>query len=112
MDRSDINLIFPTLTFNLACKFSKFKHIITKVIDNNPKVGYESLTHQLKDILLDPLSNFQPYPDLDPLNTHTRSGGTGIVTGSPNLPRGLPLPVPVAGNPRVCTYNRVKYNSK
>ena len=47
---------------------------------------------------------FWPYPDLYPPSTRTRLAGTGFHTGHLFHTPGLPVPVPVAGNPGVYYY--------
>ena len=45
---------------------------------------------------------FWLYPYPYPAITRTRVAGTGLFAGQPFIPAGIPVPVPVAGNPRVC----------
>jgi hypothetical protein len=54
-DRRSLHLIFPTLAFQLAYKYPKFRAQLVQILTTNPNVGHESLSDQLKKLLVEPL---------------------------------------------------------
>jgi hypothetical protein len=56
-DRSSLHFIFPTLAFQLACKYPSFRTHLVKTIKSNLDVGRGSLEHQLKKLLVEPLQS-------------------------------------------------------
>jgi len=54
-DRSDLHLIFPTLTFQLAHKFPKFRSVLVPLLQSNPDVVHESLYRQMEKLIVEPL---------------------------------------------------------
>src|SRR6202041_2200055 len=50
-----LHLIFPTLAFQLAYRYPAFRAHLVKTIKSSPDVGHESLSLQLKKLLVDPL---------------------------------------------------------
>lgn len=56
LDRKVLKNIFPTLGYQLACRYPQFWNRPTKVIKRDPSVTHDSLIAQLRNLLVDPLS--------------------------------------------------------
>jgi hypothetical protein len=56
-DRSDLHFIFPTLAFQLAHKYPKFRSILVPLLQSNPDIAHESLYNQMKMLIAEPLSS-------------------------------------------------------
>ena len=56
LDRKVLKNIFPTLAYQLACHYPRFREHLVKVIKRDPSVAHNSLISQLTDLLVDPLS--------------------------------------------------------
>ena len=56
-DRRDLRYIFPTLAFQLAHKYPKFRSILVPLLQSNPDVVHESLYNQMEALIVDPLSS-------------------------------------------------------
>jgi len=56
LDRKILKNIFPTLAYQLACQYPRFRDHLVKVIRRDPSVAHNSLISQLRDLLVDPLS--------------------------------------------------------
>jgi len=54
-DRSDLQLIFPTLAFQLAQKYPDFRSSLIPLLQSNPDVVHESLQDQMEKFIVDPL---------------------------------------------------------
>ena len=54
-DRSDLQKIFPTLAFQLACRYPHFRQTLLEVLKEYPDVGHESLCSQMEKLLVGPL---------------------------------------------------------
>jgi len=54
-DRSDLHLILPTLSFQLAYKYPNFRSILIPLLQSDPDVGYESLHNQMERLIVTPL---------------------------------------------------------
>ena len=54
-DRSNLQLIFPTLAFQLAQKYSAFRTSLVPLLQSNPDVIHESLGDQMQKFLVKPL---------------------------------------------------------
>jgi len=54
-DRSDLHFIFPTLAFQLAHKFHKFRSALISLLLSNPDVAHESLYRQMERLIVEPL---------------------------------------------------------
>ena len=54
-DRSDLQLIFPTLAFQLAQKYPRFRSQLIPLLQSNPDVTHESLRDQMQKFLVEPL---------------------------------------------------------
>ena len=54
-DRSNLQLIFPTLAFQLAQKYSAFRVSLIPLLRSNPDVVHESLQDQMQKFLIEPL---------------------------------------------------------
>ena len=57
LDRKELKNIFPTLSYQLACRYPAFRTQIIPVIKRDPSVARNSLISQLKDLIVDPLSS-------------------------------------------------------
>ena len=57
LDRREVKNIFPTLAYQLACRYPSFRTEIIRVIKRDPCVAQNSLISQLKDLIVDPLSS-------------------------------------------------------
>ena len=57
VDRKALKNIFPTLAYQLACRYPAFRSRIVQVIKRDQSVGRNSLVSQLKDLIVDPLSS-------------------------------------------------------
>ena len=54
-DRSDLHFVFPTLAFQLAHKYPKFRSILIPLLQSNPDVTHESLNNQMEKLVVEPL---------------------------------------------------------
>jgi len=54
-DRSNLQMIFPTLAFQLACRYPPFRKELLQVLKERPDVGHESLCSQMEKLLVGPL---------------------------------------------------------
>jgi len=54
-DRSDLHFIFPTLSFQLAYRYSDFRSVLISLLQSNPDIGYESLHNQMQRLIVTPL---------------------------------------------------------
>ena len=54
-DRSNLQMIFPTLAFQLAYRYSPFREQLLWVLKANPGIGRESLCFQMENIIVGPL---------------------------------------------------------
>jgi len=54
-DCSDLHSIFPTLAFQLAHKFPKFRSILVSLLQSDPDVTHESLYSQMEKLIIKPL---------------------------------------------------------
>lgn len=54
-DRSNIQLIFSTLAFELACRYTEFRAVLIQILASMPNVVHESLSTQLSMLLIEPL---------------------------------------------------------
>ena len=57
LDRKELKNIFPTLAYQLACRFPAFRNQIIRVIKQDPSVARNSLVSQLKDLIVGPISS-------------------------------------------------------
>ena len=57
LDRQELKNIFPTLAFQLACRYPTFRSHLIQVIKQDPSVAQSSLISQLKNLIVDPLSS-------------------------------------------------------
>jgi len=51
-DRSNLQMIFPTLAFQLACRYPRFQTDLLQVLKECPDVGHESLCSQMERLLV------------------------------------------------------------
>ena len=56
-DRSNLQMIFPTLAFQLACQYPHFRQKLLEVLKESPDVGHESLCSQMEKLLVGPLTS-------------------------------------------------------
>ena len=54
-DRSNLQMIFPTLAFQLACRYLAFRKELLRALKERPDVGHESLCSQMEKLLVGPL---------------------------------------------------------
>jgi len=54
-DRSNLRLVFPTLAFQLAQKYPKFRSSLVPLLQFNPDIDHESLLDQMQKLLVKPL---------------------------------------------------------
>ena len=54
-DRSDLKLIFPTLAFQLAKRYSGFRASLIPLLQSDPDIIHESLQDQMQNLLVEPL---------------------------------------------------------
>ena len=57
LDRKELKNIFPTLAYQLACRYPAFRGQIIQVIKQDPSVAQSALVSQLKGLIVDPLSS-------------------------------------------------------
>jgi len=57
LDRKELKNVFPTLAYQLACRYPAFRSRITLAIKRDPSVARNSLMSQLKDLIVNPLSS-------------------------------------------------------
>jgi hypothetical protein len=55
LDRKELKNIFPTLAYQLACRYPSFRSQIIQTIRRDPLVAQNSLISQLKDLVVEPL---------------------------------------------------------
>ena len=58
-DRSNLQKIFPTLAFQLACQYPHFREELLRVLKRLPDAGHESLCSQMEKLLVGPLKATQ-----------------------------------------------------
>jgi len=56
LERKVLKNIFPTLAYQLACRYPRFRDHLVKVIKRDPSVAHNSLISQLRNLVVDPLS--------------------------------------------------------
>jgi len=54
-DRSNLQLILPTLAFQLACQYPPFRKELLQVLKERPDAGQESLCSQMEKLIVGPL---------------------------------------------------------
>ena len=57
LEGKELKNIFPTLAYQLACRYPAFRNRIIRVIKEKPSVARNSLTSQLEDLIVGPLSS-------------------------------------------------------
>jgi len=57
LERKVLKNIFPTLGYQLACRYPRFRDHLLKAIKRDPSVAHNSLISQLRHLLVDPLSS-------------------------------------------------------
>jgi hypothetical protein len=56
-DRSNLQLIFPTLAFQLAQQYPEFRSSLIPLLQSNPDIIHESLQDQMQKFLVEPLQS-------------------------------------------------------
>ena len=56
-DRSNLQLVFPTLAFQLAHKYSGFRSLLIPLLQSNPDIAHESLQDQMQKLLIEPFQS-------------------------------------------------------
>jgi hypothetical protein len=56
-DRRDLLYIFPTLAFQLARTYPKFRSSLVPLLQSNPDIAHESLYNQMATLIVGPLSS-------------------------------------------------------
>jgi hypothetical protein len=56
LDRRELKNIFPTLAYQLACRYPLFRSRIVRIIKEDPTLAHTSLISQLENLLVNPLS--------------------------------------------------------
>ena len=56
-DRCNLQLIFPTLAFQLAQQYPKFRSSLIPLLQSNPDIMHESLQEQMQKVLIEPLQS-------------------------------------------------------
>ena len=56
LDRKELKKIFPTLAYQLACRYPHFRSHIISTIKKDPAIAHASLISQLENLLVNPLS--------------------------------------------------------
>ena len=54
-DRSNLQMIFPTLAFQLAYRYPDFRKELVQVLKTRPDVGHDSLCSQMEKLIVGPL---------------------------------------------------------
>ena len=54
-DRSNLQMIFPTLAFQLSCQYPRFQKKLLEILKECPDVGHESLCSQMEKLIVGPL---------------------------------------------------------
>jgi hypothetical protein len=56
LDRRELKNIFPTLAYQLACRYPLFRSHVVRIIKEDPTLAHTSLISQLEYLLVNPLS--------------------------------------------------------
>ena len=56
-DRSNLHFIFPTIAFQLAYRFPKFRSVLVPLLRLDPDVVHESLYGQMEKLIIEPLES-------------------------------------------------------
>ena len=56
-DRRNLQLIFPTLAFQLARRYPEFRSSLIHLLQSNPDIAYQSLQDQMEKFLVEPLQS-------------------------------------------------------
>jgi WD40 repeat protein len=56
LERKELKNIFPTLAYQLACRYPRFRDHLIKAIKRDPSVGHNSLISQFRSLVMDPLA--------------------------------------------------------
>ena len=58
-NRNNLRAIFPTLAFQLAYRYPRFRDELLELLKTNPDVGQESLNSQMEKLIVDPFEATQ-----------------------------------------------------
>ena len=93
-DRSNLQLIFPTLAFQLAQRYPAFRSSLIPLLQSDPDIVHESLREQMQRLLVEPLrsaniSTVIVIDALDECRDEEPESAILLVLGesAPNLPR-------------------------
>jgi len=80
-DQSNLQLIFPTLAFQLAHKYKRFRSILVPLIQSDPGIACESLYGQMKKLIVQPLkeSHISTVIIIDALDECEDSGPASVI---------------------------------
>ncbi|KAG6811543.1 hypothetical protein H0H92_006896 [Tricholoma furcatifolium] len=80
-NRSDLDMIFPTLSFQLACRFPEIRLHIVEALKSRPDLAKESLNNQLEALLIRPLeqSSLSTLIVIDALDECKDSEPTSVI---------------------------------
>ena len=56
LDRKELKNIFPTLAYQLACRYPRFRRHLVATLKKDPTLAHTSLISQLENLLVNPLS--------------------------------------------------------
>ena len=56
-DRRNLRYIFPTLSFQLAQRYPKFRSILVPLLQSNPDVVHDSLYNQMEGLIVEPFGS-------------------------------------------------------
>jgi len=56
LNRKELKNIFPTLAYQLACRYLNFQHHVIGTIKEDPTIAHTSLVSQFENLLVNPLS--------------------------------------------------------
>jgi hypothetical protein len=56
-DRRNLHYVFPTISFQLAHKYPKFRSILVPLLQSNPDIAHESLYSQMESLIVGPLGS-------------------------------------------------------
>ena len=54
-DRRNLQLIFPTISVQLARRYTEFRSIVVPLVQSDPEIAHESLYGQMKKLIVQPL---------------------------------------------------------
>jgi len=81
-ERSDIQLILPTIAFQLAHRYPRFREELVKLLRTNPDVGQENLSLQWEKLIVGPFeaTQIQTLIIIDALDKHDNESIHSFLT--------------------------------